>query len=173
MMSCTVSLTLTQYPLMSRYTTHLCVTSSFQLFPPFTTILTSFNLEVPVLHHLWWCLTKTSLGDHNFYILLLTLPFILLHMPEPKQSVTTLNPGISVSINLGGNLCWHIALSWYCTSIWALLFHYTPNISYLLAWGPNILMNRASTLWHSCYTFDHVCLKRSLNNYARARITVF
>ena len=33
----------------------------------------------------------------------------------------TLNPGFSVSINVGGNLCWHVVLSWCFTSIRALL----------------------------------------------------
>ena len=36
------------YPLRSRYTLSMCVTSSFQLFPPFTTILISFSWDVPL-----------------------------------------------------------------------------------------------------------------------------
>ena len=71
----------------------------------------------------------------------------------------TMNPGFSVSIDLGRNLCWHVVLSWCCTTITTLLFHYPPNVSYLLVWGPNILMNKASSLWHSCYTFDHMLFK--------------
>ena len=46
--------------------------------------------------------------------------------------------------------------SWCCTSIRVLPFHYTPNVSYHLVWAPNILINKASSLWHSCYIFDHV-----------------
>ena len=36
------------YPLRSRYTLSMCVTSSFQLFPPFNKILISFSWDVPL-----------------------------------------------------------------------------------------------------------------------------
>ena len=60
--------------------------------------------------------------------------------------IFTLNPRFLVSIDLGRNLCWHVVLSWCCTTITALLFHYAPNISYLLVRGSNILTNKASSL---------------------------
>ena len=44
----TTSLTLTNYPLALHYMPSMCVTSSFQLFPPFTMILTNFSMEVPL-----------------------------------------------------------------------------------------------------------------------------
>ena len=39
---------LTDYPLTSCYMPSMCVTRSLQLFPPFTLILTSFSLELPL-----------------------------------------------------------------------------------------------------------------------------
>ena len=46
--------------------------------------------------------------------------------------------------------------SWCCSTITALLFHYAPNVSYLLVWGPNILMNKPSSLWYSWYIWPRV-----------------
>ena len=37
-----------QYPLTSRYTPSVCVTSSLETIPPSASILTSFSLEVPL-----------------------------------------------------------------------------------------------------------------------------
>ena len=120
-----------------------------------------------VLNNFWWCLTNTSSSGHDFC-------FLPIPSPKPVQLIVhfgshiranaacytlTMNPGFSVSIDLGRNLCWHVVLSWCCTTITTLLFHYPPNVSYLLVWGPNILMNKASSLWHSCYTFDHMLFK--------------
>ena len=110
------------------------------------------------------------LDNHDFYFLPLPSPISVQYTTHFAWDVRTnavcytltLNPGFSVSIELGGNLCWHVALSWFWTTITAWLFHYAPNVSYLLVWGPNILMNKASSLWHNCYIFDHVCLKKLL-----------
>ena len=121
---------------------------------------------------LWWHLTNTSLGDCNFYFLPLSSPSpksiqYTVHFTWHVRTNTvcytlTLNLGFSVSIGLGGSLCLHVVLSWCCLSIRALLFQYAPNTSYPLVWRPNILKNKASSLWHSCYTFDHVCIKKLL-----------
>ena len=64
---------------------------------------------------------------------------------------STLNPGFSVSIGLG-----EIVLT-RC-SLFILHFHNSivfsihPNASYILVWGPDIMMNKTSFSWHSCYT---------------------
>ena len=82
-----------------------------------------------------------------------------LHFTYLKQhSLSHLNneSRLSVSINLGGDLCWQLVLSWCFTTIIALLFHYAPNVSYIPFWGPSILMNKASSLWNSCYTFGQL-----------------
>ena len=146
------------YPLRSRYTLSMCVTSSFQLFPPFTAILISFSWDVPVFNHLRWRVTKTSLDHHDFYFLPLPAPKSVQYTVNFASQVRTntvcytltLNSGFPVSINLGGKLYWDIVLSWCCTAITALLFHNAPNISCLHFWGPNFLMNKTSSLWHSC-----------------------
>ena len=123
-----------------------------------------------VLNHLWWRLTNTFLDDQDFYFLPLpsleSLQYTVHFASHVRTNAVcytlTLNPGFSVSINLEGTLCWRIDLSWRCTTIAAVLFHYAPNVSKLLVWGPNILMIKASSLWHSCYTFDHIFLKKLL-----------
>ena len=111
------------------------------------------------LNHLWWRLTSTCLDDHNFYFLPLSSPKSVQYTVHFASHVQT-NAVCYTFFN------WHrrkfLLTSWCCTSIRGLLFHYTLNISYRLAWGSNILMNKASSLWHSCYTFDHVYFKKLL-----------
>ena len=102
------------YPLRSRYTLSMCVTSSFQLFPPFTAILISFSWDVPVFNHLRWRVTKTSLDHHDFYFLPLPAPKSVQYTVNFASQVRTntvcytltLNPVFSVSIDLEGSFCW-------------------------------------------------------------------
>ena len=159
----------THYPLTSPYRSSVYVTSSLQLFHA----LWFWQVSAWRLHYL-----KSSLMTSNQHLFgrpQLLFPstskskifpvFSSLRFTCPNQhSLLHLNIEfrLSVSIYLGENLCWNVVLSWCCTTITALLFHYSPNVSYLLVWEPKILMSRVSSLWHSCYTFDHVCLKKLL-----------
>ena len=132
------------------------------------------------LHSLWfWQVSIWSFHYLKSYLMVSNQHFVGRHdfcflpLPSPKSvhytvrfashvrtnalcCTLTLNPGFSVSIVLEGNLCWHVILSWCCSTITALLFHYAPNNSYLLVWRPNILMNKPSSMWHSWYIWPRV-----------------
>ena len=110
-------------------------------------------------------MNKVSSLWHSCYIFdnasLKKLQFTSLHMSEPNQhSLLHLNAEARLfSFNrLRRRICdealfFFLMLHIYCC-------HYAPNVSYLLAWGPNILMNKVSSLWHSCYIFDNASLKK-------------
>ena len=159
--------TLTHYPLTSRYMPSMC-DYQFSIVSSIRVDFDKFQLGgSTVLNHLWWCLTNTSLGSQNFCFLPLPSPksaqYTVHFAPHVRTDAVgytlTLNPGL---INWGGNLCWHIVLSLCCTTRTALLFHYALKVSCLLVRGPNILMNKASSLWNNCYRFDQVFFKKFL-----------
>ena len=118
------------------------------------------------LNCLSWRLTYTSLEDRLFCFLPLpnpksaqhTVHFVLHFRANAVCFFSTLNPGFSVSIGLG-----EIVLT-RC-SLFILHFHkgivlsINPNASYILVWGPGIMMNKISFFWQGC-TVDYLSLKK-------------
>ena len=144
------SIILTPYPLTSRYTPSVCMTNSLQSFPPFITILTSLSLDK--FFHCLKSFLKAS-NQHLFGRPRLLFPSTdkakiclvsrSLWFTCPNQcSLLHLNTEsrlFSFS-RLRSEFVLTRCFSWCCTTIILLLFYYAPNVSYLLVWGPTILM---------------------------------
>ena len=121
------------------------------------------------LNYLWWSLTNFSLDNHNLYFPLLpSLKSVQYTVYFPSYVWTNSLLHLNTESRLFSFNQFRKELVVTCfsflmlRSMKALPFHYVPNASYLLAWGSKILMNEASSFWYSCYTFDHMYIKKLL-----------